>query len=195
MKLISYVHAGRAGFGIVKEQGVIALGARTHQPSLKHVLNSIDTLRTYANERPDLRLDEVTYAPAIPNPDKIFCVGINYLHHQQETGHKLPEHPLIFTRFANSQVGHEQPIIRPRVSEQLDFEESLPSLSAGLGDTFRSEMRYRSSPVMRPTTMDRFEIGSAIQASSRPARILSAQAPSDHGSSRRMKCQECCTRR
>ena len=62
---------------------------------------------------------------AIPNPDKIFCVGINYLHHQQETGHKKPEYPLIFTRFANSQVGHEQPIIRPRVSEQLDFEGEL----------------------------------------------------------------------
>lgn len=125
MKLLSYVHAGETGLGIVKEQGVIALGARTRQPSLKHVLDRIDTLRTYADEPPDLRLNEITYAPVIPNPDKVFCVGINYLHHQQETGHKKPEHPLIFTRFANSQVGHEQPIIRPRVSEQLDFEGEL----------------------------------------------------------------------
>ncbi|MGI8960876.1 MAG: fumarylacetoacetate hydrolase family protein [Bryobacteraceae bacterium] len=125
MKLISYIHAGKPGFGIVKEQGVIALGPRTRQASLKHVLNDIDALRAFADERPDLRLDEVTYAPAVPNPDKILCVGINYLHHQQETGHKLPEHPLIFARFANSQVGHGQPIIRPRVSEQLDFEGEL----------------------------------------------------------------------
>lgn len=125
MKLISYIHAGKPGFGIVKEQGVVALGARTREATLKSVLNRIDTVRSYAGEPPDLRLDEITHAPAIPNPDKIFCVGINYLHHQQETGHTLPEHPLIFTRFANSQVGHEQPIIRPRVSEQLDFEGEL----------------------------------------------------------------------
>jgi 2-keto-4-pentenoate hydratase/2-oxohepta-3-ene-1,7-dioic acid hydratase in catechol pathway len=133
VKLISYVHAGKPGFGIVKEQGVIALGARTRQPSLKHVLDRMDTLRSYADESPDLRLDEVTYAPAIPNPDKIFCVGINYLHHQQETGHAKPEHPLIFTRFANSQVGHEQPIIRPRVSEQLDFEGELAVVIGRVG--------------------------------------------------------------
>src|SRR6266516_1644464 len=99
MKLISYLHHGKPGFGIVKEQGIVALGPRTHQPSLKQVLDRIDALRAYADEKPDLRLDEVTYAPAVPNPDKIFCVGINYRHHQQETGHKLPERPMIFTRF------------------------------------------------------------------------------------------------
>jgi 2-keto-4-pentenoate hydratase/2-oxohepta-3-ene-1,7-dioic acid hydratase in catechol pathway len=125
VKLISYLHAGKPGFGIVKEQSVIALGPRTRQPRLKHVLDRMDMLRAFADESADLRLDELTYAPAIPNPDKIFCVGINYLHHQQETGHARPEHPLIFTRFANSQVGHEQPMIRPRVSEQLDFEGEL----------------------------------------------------------------------
>jgi 2-keto-4-pentenoate hydratase/2-oxohepta-3-ene-1,7-dioic acid hydratase in catechol pathway len=122
MKLISYLHNGKSGFGIVKDKGIIALGPRTRQPTLKHVLDRIDTLCAYADENPDVRLDEVTYAPVIPNPDKILCVGINYRHHQQETGHKLPERPLIFTRFANTQVGHEQPMIRPRVSEQLDFE-------------------------------------------------------------------------
>lgn len=125
MKLISYIHRGQPGFGIVKEQGIIALGPQTREPSLKHVLERIDTLRAYAGEEPGLRLDEVTYSPVVPNPDKILCVGINYRHHQQETGQKPPERPLIFTRFANSQVGHEQPIIRPRVSEQLDFEGEL----------------------------------------------------------------------
>jgi 2-keto-4-pentenoate hydratase/2-oxohepta-3-ene-1,7-dioic acid hydratase in catechol pathway len=125
MKLISYLHGGKPGFGIVKGQGIIALGPRTNQPSLKHVLDRMDTLRALANEAPDLRLDEVTYAPVIPNPDKILCVGINYQKHIEETGRERPKKPMIFTRFANTQVGHGQPMIRPRNSEQLDFEGEL----------------------------------------------------------------------
>src|SRR5579862_5563887 len=122
MKLISYLHAGRPGFGIVKGQEIVALGARTGQPSLKHALDRVDSLRAYANEAPDLRLDEIIYAPPIPKPDKILCVGLNYLKHMAETGRDRPQKPMLFTRFANTQVGHGQPLLRPRVSEKLDFE-------------------------------------------------------------------------
>jgi 2-keto-4-pentenoate hydratase/2-oxohepta-3-ene-1,7-dioic acid hydratase in catechol pathway len=125
MKLTSYVHAGKSGFGIVKGQEIVALGARTGQPSLKHVLDRVDSLCTYANEAPDLRLDEITYAPPIPKPDKILCVGLNYLKHMAETGRDRPQRPMLFTRFANTQVGHGQPLLRPRVSEKLDFEGEL----------------------------------------------------------------------
>jgi 2-keto-4-pentenoate hydratase/2-oxohepta-3-ene-1,7-dioic acid hydratase in catechol pathway len=125
MKLISYTHAGKPGFGIVKGDGIVALGARTGQPSLKHALDRVDSLRAYANESPDLRLDEITYAPPVPNPDKILCIGINYQKHMEETGRERPKKPMIFTRFANTQVGNGQPMIRPRVSEQLDFEGEL----------------------------------------------------------------------
>jgi 2-keto-4-pentenoate hydratase/2-oxohepta-3-ene-1,7-dioic acid hydratase in catechol pathway len=61
----------------------------------------------------------------IPNPDKILCVGINYVDHQRETGRDKTEYPVLFTRFANTQVGHRQPLIRPRASEKFDFEGEL----------------------------------------------------------------------
>ena len=125
MKLLSYSHAGKPGFGIVKGQGIVALAERTGQPSLKQVLNRIGSLGTYESETLDLRLDEVTFAPPIPNPDKILCVGLNYLKHMEETGRDRPKHPMLFTRFANTQVGHGQPMVRPRVSEQLDYEGEL----------------------------------------------------------------------
>ena len=125
MELISYVHAGKPGFGIVNGQGIVALGARTGQPNLKHVLDRVDSLRAYANETPDLRLDEITYAPPVPNPDKILCIGINYQKHMEETGRERPKKPMVFTRFANSQVANGQPMIVPRVSEKLDFEGEL----------------------------------------------------------------------
>jgi 2-keto-4-pentenoate hydratase/2-oxohepta-3-ene-1,7-dioic acid hydratase in catechol pathway len=125
MKLISYMHEGKPGFGIVKGEGIVALETRTGEPSLKRVLDRTDSLRAYENEKPDLWLDEIAYAPPVPNPDKIMCIGINYQKHLEETGRERPKKPMIFTRFANTQVGHGQPMIRPRVSEQLDFEGEL----------------------------------------------------------------------
>lgn len=61
----------------------------------------------------------------IPNPDKILCVGLNFLAHIREVGKKIEDYPLLFLRLSSSQVGHLQPIIRPRASEQLDYEGEL----------------------------------------------------------------------
>jgi len=68
---------------------------------------------------------KVIWLPVIPNPDKILCVGLNYETHRKETGRAEVDHPTIFSRYANSQTGHLQPIVRPRVSTDLDFEGEL----------------------------------------------------------------------
>ena len=60
-----------------------------------------------------------------PTLDKIFGIGVNYKTHLAESGREQPKYPMIFLRFANSQVGHRQPIIRPNVSDQLDYEGEL----------------------------------------------------------------------
>lgn len=73
----------------------------------------------------DYRVEEVAFLPVIPDPDKILCIGINYASHVKETGRETPERPMIFTRFANSQVGHKGAMVRPRVSERFDFEGEL----------------------------------------------------------------------
>jgi 2-keto-4-pentenoate hydratase/2-oxohepta-3-ene-1,7-dioic acid hydratase in catechol pathway len=70
-------------------------------------------------------LDAVTFLPPIPDPDKIICVGLNYLTHILEGGREPPKQPTIFTRWANTQVGHGQPMVRPNASETLDFEGEL----------------------------------------------------------------------
>jgi 2-keto-4-pentenoate hydratase/2-oxohepta-3-ene-1,7-dioic acid hydratase in catechol pathway len=53
------------------------------------------------------------------------CIGINYEEHRTEGNRAKTTYPIIFTRFANTQVGHQQAIIRPASSEQLDFEGEL----------------------------------------------------------------------
>lgn len=71
-------------------------------------------------------LDRVTLLPVIPNPPKIFCVGLNYVDHAAESPYEgLPSYPVVFPRYATSLVAHGQPIIRPRISVELDFEAEL----------------------------------------------------------------------
>ena len=70
-------------------------------------------------------LTDVVLLPVIPNPSKILCVGHNYESHRQETGRAKSDYPSIFTRFADTLVAHRQPIVRPRVSTNLDYEGEL----------------------------------------------------------------------
>ena len=62
------------------------------------------------------------YLPPLPAPGKIICIGLNYADHSAESGFKQPDYPSVFARFASSLIGHGAPVIRPLVSEQLDFE-------------------------------------------------------------------------
>ena len=62
---------------------------------------------------PELSSADVIFLPPIADPAKILCVGLNYAKHQAETGRPDVDHPTIFTRFADSQVGHLQPMIKP----------------------------------------------------------------------------------
>ncbi|MGJ4943925.1 fumarylacetoacetate hydrolase family protein [Bradyrhizobium sp. HKCCYLS1011] len=124
MKIASFTHAGTASYGIVTDRAVIDAGKRLKVPTLKELLtkSSVDELKTLVDQQPDYALDELTLLPTVPNPDKILCIGVNYATHLAESGHPTPPHPMIFTRFANSQVGSGQPLIRPLESERFDYE-------------------------------------------------------------------------
>ena len=123
MKIASFIHAGAASYGIVTDRGVIDAGKRLKVPTLKELLtqSSVDELKALVDLQPDYALDELTLLPTVPNPDKILCIGVNYATHLAESGHPTPPHPMIFTRFANSQVGSGQPMIRPLESERFDM--------------------------------------------------------------------------
>ena len=64
-----------------------------------------------------------TYLPPIPRPGKIICIGLNYHEHASESPYEAPkDKPVLFNRFAQSFVGHKQPLIRPKVSKDFDYE-------------------------------------------------------------------------
>ncbi|MGF7162776.1 2-keto-4-pentenoate hydratase/2-oxohepta-3-ene-1,7-dioic acid hydratase in catechol pathway [Rhodoligotrophos appendicifer] len=75
----------------------------------------------------------ISYRPPFANPGKIVCVGLNYADHSAEAGFKVPDYPSLFTRFASSLIGHQAPILRPRVSDQLDFEGELVAVIGSPG--------------------------------------------------------------
>jgi len=73
----------------------------------------------------DYRVDEITFEPVIHNPSKILCIGLNYEDHRIETARPPSKHPTVFTRFADTQVGHLRNIIKPRHSDKVDYEAEL----------------------------------------------------------------------
>ena len=74
---------------------------------------------------PTHALDGLDYAPLVPSPEKIICVGLNYRDHVLEMGHDLPEYPTLFAKYAPSLVGAYDDIVLPRVSNKIDWEVEL----------------------------------------------------------------------
>src|SRR5690606_9240490 len=72
-----------------------------------------------------MALSDVTLLSPIPNPDKILCIGLNYMTHIKETGREAPNKPSIFTRYPSSVVGHDVDLVRPKASAWFDFEGEL----------------------------------------------------------------------
>jgi 2-keto-4-pentenoate hydratase/2-oxohepta-3-ene-1,7-dioic acid hydratase in catechol pathway len=128
MRLMSFKKDGRASFGLATDRGVIDAGRRLqHVRTLRDALlaDSLPALRRLASEKPDYGLDEVEFLPPVADSCKLLCIGINYVPHMKEMGRERPEHPVVFVRFADSIVGHGQPMIRPSDSVQFDYEGEL----------------------------------------------------------------------
>jgi acylpyruvate hydrolase len=68
---------------------------------------------------------EADFAPVVPRPDKIICVGLNYRAHVLETGREPPQHPTLFAKFADTLIGARDELVLPSVSEKVDWEVEL----------------------------------------------------------------------
>ncbi|KKB61145.1 5-carboxymethyl-2-hydroxymuconate isomerase [Robbsia andropogonis] len=130
MKLVSIRQADGNSFGVALADGVIDLApfASDVGSTLKEALtrNSLSAIEAISRDtQVILPWREVDLLPVVPDPEKILCVGINYMTHVKETGRDIPTKPMFFTRFADSQTAHEAPIVRPQASHKLDFEGEL----------------------------------------------------------------------
>ena len=128
MKFVSYTDRDRPGYGLVSKDTVqpVDPGFREQFSDLRSVLAGSALERAAAAATGEPRaLADVSLLPVIPQPGKIFGVGMNYSAHIAEMGREPPTYPALFTRFPDSIVGHGQPIIRPQASSHYDFEGEL----------------------------------------------------------------------
>ncbi|MBZ9708605.1 fumarylacetoacetate hydrolase family protein [Mesorhizobium sp. ESP7-2] len=123
MKFASFIDGSRPGYGIIDGDSILRLDTVAGAPQ---------DLRAYLADRfPDLtppegdlkavRLADVSLLPPIPNSGKIFCIANNF----HEEGKAAPRYPLLFMRHAEAQTGDGGAILKPDVSDKLDFEGEL----------------------------------------------------------------------
>lgn len=132
MKLTTYISGGVTRLGVVTDTGVIDLNAAQAQvpADLGAALSSGIDLHAAAAAAVQfgaarIPLAGMEFAPLIPRPGKIICLGLNYFDHAREGGRDKPDYPWFFFRGATSLIAHNEAGIRPRVSERFDYEAEL----------------------------------------------------------------------
>ena len=124
MRIVSFIRAGAASFGLHTEAGIVDAQRRLGFPDLASLIagDGLDRLVAIGSEPPDWDHDGIEFLPVVPNAPRVFCVGANYFEHMQEAGREPPEKPWIFLRNNASFSGHRQPIVRPAQSDSFDWE-------------------------------------------------------------------------
>ncbi|MGM8211926.1 fumarylacetoacetate hydrolase family protein [Virgibacillus sp. W0430] len=141
MKILNFINDNQQTLGIKTEKGIIDIEkALTIQPNENISSNIMDIiqggepviteLESYIEELPQDKYymvaeSDISFGPAVPSPNKIICVGLNYQKHADETGSPYPETPILFTKYNNTLTGHKQNIAVPKVTKKLDYEVEL----------------------------------------------------------------------
>jgi 2-keto-4-pentenoate hydratase/2-oxohepta-3-ene-1,7-dioic acid hydratase in catechol pathway len=130
MRVVTFERNGGRSYGLLQGERIVDVGSRlvSRYGDLRSMLvaNALRELQNAQKDTvPTFSVNEVKFLPVIPNPEKIFCVGLNYVSHRTETKRPETKYPSIFTRFADSQVGHEAPVLRPSFSNAFDYEGEL----------------------------------------------------------------------
>ena len=130
MKLVSFIHAGQATYGVVQGTRFVQPPAdfRGRYPDLKSVLHAGaegELERAAASQGTPLDPADVQALPVLPNPGKVICVGLNYKTHVAETKRADSEYPSLFLRFTDTLAAHGDVVLRPPFSERFDWEGEL----------------------------------------------------------------------
>ncbi len=123
--------AAAPSLGVLRD-GVLYGSAGSSTPSLRELLLNGESALMQAgshllNGKP-VDQGAIDFLPPFPSPEKIICVGLNYRDHAAESGFQAPAYPALFGRFSSSLIGHNAPILRPAVSNDLDYEGELAAV-------------------------------------------------------------------
>jgi 2-keto-4-pentenoate hydratase/2-oxohepta-3-ene-1,7-dioic acid hydratase in catechol pathway len=139
MKIVGFLSAGLPRLGLIEGDQVIDLNAaESNLPTdlgvvLAKTNGDLSSLADLAKRAPSSArrpLSEIVYGLPVTRPGKIVCLGLNYMDHVKEGPQRdnIPKFPTIFLRTVTSLSSHLSPLIRPRASEQFDYEAELVAI-------------------------------------------------------------------
>ncbi|EKQ57727.1 MULTISPECIES: fumarylacetoacetate hydrolase family protein [unclassified Clostridium] len=136
MKLVNFKFGEEIRLGIKVEQGIIDVEKTatinsfdvptTMEKVIENAERGLSQLEGLIKKKVEIIPEEqIIYAPCVNNPEKILCVGLNYLSHKEECNMVTPEFPVLFSKFNNALAAHDQMIKLPKLAEKFDYEAEL----------------------------------------------------------------------
>ncbi|HUH87006.1 MAG TPA: fumarylacetoacetate hydrolase family protein [Pusillimonas sp.] len=122
MRYVSIELNGKPALGVRNGQGDIDV---VGNESLETLLANGTDLAAWGKGRPvqqTVKQAHARFLPPLTRPTKIICVGLNYADHTAESPYEQPDYPTLFLRLHTSLVAHNQPIVRSKLSDSLDYE-------------------------------------------------------------------------
>lgn len=132
MRLFNFKLGEISGVGVADPKGTLRgllVNQERYPGSIEDLIgegkNALKEAGDLLATSPVLDADALQFEPPVKRPSKVLCVGLNYADHGSEVGQTLVDYPTIFSRFATGIVGHGVAMVRPKVSQQFDFEGEL----------------------------------------------------------------------
>ena len=148
MKFVTYKlkKSGFRAWGAVIDgaEGQQVVGLSDLSPDLCSAIESGALEGINLDGREAVSAEQVTFLPPIERPEKILCIGVNYANRNAEykDGSDTPSKPSVFIRFPDSFTGHQQPLIRPPESNQLDYEGEIVVVIGKTGRRIKRENAF-----------------------------------------------------
>lgn len=132
MRFLAFETDGREGLAVAGQDGTykgLQQGDSGYPGSLDELIgrggDSLAKAADALSKGQPVDPEKVSVLPPLRRPPKIICLGLNYLDHAKEAGLEVPDYPTVFVRFPTSLMGHNAPMLRPKVSDKLDYEGEL----------------------------------------------------------------------
>jgi acylpyruvate hydrolase len=133
MRLVNFRLNGRPGIALHRKDGALVgrfADESSYPGSIAELIarggsEALVQAARHLEAGAELDAARIEYLPPISAPARILCLGLNYKDHAAEANMQLPEYPSVFVRFASTLIGHDAPLIRPRVSTHFDYEGEL----------------------------------------------------------------------
>jgi acylpyruvate hydrolase len=138
MRYISFEKGGKALLGVRENGAIRTLGDYTLEALLAQGVD----LSTWAAQQPGGQIEAeegLKFLAPLQRPPKILCVGLNFKDHSKESNFEQPDYPTMFLRLHTSLVAHNEPIVRPRISDSLDYEGEIAVVLGKGGRHIRKE--------------------------------------------------------